>query len=341
MRVFVTDCEGPITKNDNAFELCCHFIPKGEEFFRVLSKYDDYLYYVERRQGYQAGSTLKFVFPFLLAFGLTEEKMLDFSLRTLTIMPKAIEVLRSIRGFMPVFIVSTSYSPYLKALCGLLGISMDHVFCTSFDLRGVEFTERDKKVLRELAQEIASFEVPQDLTHERALKIWERLDTIFFKEGFRYLEGIFSRIETVGAKEKAKAVKEVIKRTGSSLEEVMYVGDSITDFEALKEVKAGGGLSLAFNANRYALEAAEVACLAEDLYPLAVMAYLFHKGGREEVLKAVSDWREVPLLKKGVPREWLSETKVGIISGENLGFWILESENWRKRVRGVKIGELG
>jgi len=341
VKVFVTDCEGPITKNDNAFELCCHFIPKGEELFRVLSRYDDYLYYVEKRQGYQAGTTLKFVFPFLLAFGITEEKMLDFSLRTLTIMPKAIEALRSIRGVMPVFIVSTSYAPYLKALCGILGISMEQVFCTSFDLEGIEFTERDKRALRELAREIASFEVPQDLTHERALKIWERLDAIFFKGGLRYLEGLLSRIETVGAKEKARAVKEVIKRTGSSLQEVMYVGDSITDFEALRDVREGGGLSVAFNANRYALEVAEVACLAEDLYPLAVMAYLFYRGGKEEVLKAAMDWKEVPLLRKGVPSEWLSEAKVGIISKENVAFWVLESESWRKRIRGVKIGELG
>ncbi|HOQ19948.1 MAG TPA: energy-converting hydrogenase A, subunit R, partial [Methanothermobacter sp.] len=28
-KLFVTDCEGPISLNDNAFELASHFIPDG------------------------------------------------------------------------------------------------------------------------------------------------------------------------------------------------------------------------------------------------------------------------------------------------------------------------
>ena len=30
-KIFVTDCEGPITKNDIAFELCYEFIENGEK----------------------------------------------------------------------------------------------------------------------------------------------------------------------------------------------------------------------------------------------------------------------------------------------------------------------
>ena len=40
---FITDCEGPLTLNDNAFELCAHFIEDGDELFKILSLYDDYL----------------------------------------------------------------------------------------------------------------------------------------------------------------------------------------------------------------------------------------------------------------------------------------------------------
>jgi energy-converting hydrogenase A subunit R len=43
MRIFVTDCEGPISKNDNAMELAASFVPQGERFFSLLSKYDDFL----------------------------------------------------------------------------------------------------------------------------------------------------------------------------------------------------------------------------------------------------------------------------------------------------------
>ena len=40
---FITDCEGPLTLNDNAFELSEHFIENGGELFKTLSLYDDYL----------------------------------------------------------------------------------------------------------------------------------------------------------------------------------------------------------------------------------------------------------------------------------------------------------
>ncbi len=32
-RLFVTDCEGPLSLNDNAYEIAKEFIPEGDEFF--------------------------------------------------------------------------------------------------------------------------------------------------------------------------------------------------------------------------------------------------------------------------------------------------------------------
>ena len=40
---FITDCEGPLTLNDNAFEMAAKFIEDGGELFKILSLYDDYL----------------------------------------------------------------------------------------------------------------------------------------------------------------------------------------------------------------------------------------------------------------------------------------------------------
>ena len=33
---FITDCEGPLTLNDNAFELCAHFIEDGMNYLKFL-----------------------------------------------------------------------------------------------------------------------------------------------------------------------------------------------------------------------------------------------------------------------------------------------------------------
>ena len=50
---FITDCEGPLTLNDNAFELAAEFIEDGGELFKFLSLYDDYLVDVVKKENYK------------------------------------------------------------------------------------------------------------------------------------------------------------------------------------------------------------------------------------------------------------------------------------------------
>ena len=52
-RIYVTDCEGPLTRNDNAQEIAERFLPDGAEFFARLSKYDDFLVDVAHKPGLQ------------------------------------------------------------------------------------------------------------------------------------------------------------------------------------------------------------------------------------------------------------------------------------------------
>jgi len=82
-RIFVTDCEGPVTKNDNAAELAEAFIPGGGRFFQKISLYDDYLAEVVRKPGYKAGDTLRLILPFFKAFGLDNHTMIRFSRRNI------------------------------------------------------------------------------------------------------------------------------------------------------------------------------------------------------------------------------------------------------------------
>jgi energy-converting hydrogenase A subunit R len=78
-RIFVFDCEGPISKNDNAYELAANFIPNGDSFFCNVSKYDDVLADVLKKPNYSAGGTLRLILPFLKAYGLTDARMEEFS----------------------------------------------------------------------------------------------------------------------------------------------------------------------------------------------------------------------------------------------------------------------
>jgi len=93
-----TDCEGPISKNDNAMELSEFFIPSGQHFFSIVSKYDDYLADIEKRRGYQAGDTLKLVLPFFKAFGATDEAIRRFSQEHLLLLPGDLDVVAVATG---------------------------------------------------------------------------------------------------------------------------------------------------------------------------------------------------------------------------------------------------
>jgi len=73
MKQINLDCEGPITKNDNALEISRYFLPEGEKFFSLLSRYDDFLTDIIKRKGYRAGTTLAFIIPFLKAYGATNK----------------------------------------------------------------------------------------------------------------------------------------------------------------------------------------------------------------------------------------------------------------------------
>jgi len=76
---FITDCEGPLTLNDNAFELSAKFIENGDELFKILSLYDDYLVDVVKKENYKAGNTLKLILPFFVVENIKNRDMIDFS----------------------------------------------------------------------------------------------------------------------------------------------------------------------------------------------------------------------------------------------------------------------
>ncbi|GAG80507.1 unnamed protein product, partial [marine sediment metagenome] len=88
--------------------------------------------------------------------------------------------------------------------------------------------------------------------------------------------------------EKAKAVVDSLK--GREISQVMYVGDSITDVEALRLVSDGGGVSISFNGNSYALKAAQIACISPHTLPLEILGEVFSGEGKEGVLKVAKNW---------------------------------------------------
>ena len=358
-RQFNTDCEGPISKNDNAMELAASFIPDGQRFFSLTSKYDDFLADVEKRADYKAGDTLKLILPFLKAHGMTNAEMVDYSTENILLVQGAVETLRFVNALMPSFIVSTSYEPYLDALCRSVGFPMDHVYCTKVNIDAYPLGREEGTRLRALASEIAGMKMIswadeatgiEDLSPEDQATV-RRLHRVFWEEIASMEVGrVFEEVNPVGGVEKANAVADSLKRTGGELPDVIYVGDSITDVQAFQLVRNGGGVAVSFNGNGYAIRSADICCMSKDTVVLDLLASLFHRRGRDGVLALAEGWSRSRVKERDIEGELevrlrsISDEdfpRVELIAESNIGRLIEESEGFRKRVRGVEIGSLG
>ena len=358
-RVFVSDCEGPISKNDNAFELAENFIPNGDKFFTNISLYDDVLADSLNKPGYNAGSTLKLILPFFKAYGVTDSQMEEFSAKNILLIANSQATLRYAQAIADSFIVSTSYEHYIKALCKTVDFPYKHTYCTKVRLDKCAITPQEKERLRKTAQEIAQMhliEIPQaaktledfSVRDQAAIK---RLDEIFWNEIPKMFIGkSVIDVVTVGGEQKAEAIRDVAKRLDVHLEDVMYVGDSITDVEAFKLVRASGGLTVSFNGNSYAVKNAEMAVQSESNLVTAAIVDLFCKLGKEKTLMALNLWNFDVLKKNQVDEALLKQLstiyldclpKVQIVTAKNMESLIKESSAFRKKVRGVAIGRLG
>lgn len=358
-RVFVSDCEGPISKNDNAFELAGHFIPDGRRFFTVLSRYDDVLADVVKREGYTAGGTLKLILPFLKAYGASNQEMKAYSSEHILLVPGAKETLKFVQERMPSFLVSTSYEQYIHSLCDLVDFPFENTYCTQLNLDKYEIEEKEKKQLDELAEEISKMLIIEIRKNTKSLSdlpkecrdVVERLDEIFWKEISDMRIGkVLREVDPVGGFEKAKALQDISARLNRNLCDFMYVGDSITDVSVFQIVREAGGLTVSFNGNAYAIREAEIAVLSENSVVTSILADIFKRFGKEGVMRLAEEWGASTLEKHNVDST-LSESlmemypeclpMVETITADNMTRLMKESSTFRKTVRGKAVGRLG
>jgi energy-converting hydrogenase A subunit R len=358
-RIFISDCEGPISKNDNAYEITARFVPNGDKLFALISKYDDALADVLKRLGYSAGNTLKLILPFLKAYDVTDRQMEKFSAQNLILIANSKDTLQHVRAVASAFIVSTSYEHYIKALCRALDFPYENTYCTKLRLDKYVVSEKEKVRLKDIAKEIAQMHMiaipPAAKTVEDFSAADQetigRLDAIFWSEiASMGLGKIFSDVTTVGGSQKAEAIEDAVEGLGAQLSDVMYVGDSITDVEAFKLVRENGGLTVSFNGNQYAVKNAEAAVLSENSTVTAVIADLFCNVGKQQTLQVLENWSRETLRKSAVSQPLLDKffalypaalPKVQIVTAENMETLAKESSEFRKKVRGESIGRLG
>ncbi len=357
----VTDCEGPLALNDNAFELCRDFLgPGGVRFFRQVSRFDDFLGGVLKKPGYRNGDTLKLILPFLLARGLTQEKLADYCRQTMKLVPGAKSCYRFLHSQnLPLFEISTSYRPFAEAVGRKLGFAPERIFATEVDLNRYRVSEGEAARLEELLLEIAraeEIELPPEARAEEDLPpatraVIRRLDEIFFQEIPALPIGrLYQDVQPVGGEEKAEALRRSLAVTGLKMADVVYVGDSITDVEAFRAVRAGGGVSISFNGNHYAVAAAEFVVAADSAWPVALLAAIFSRWGKAGLLELAESTRAGHQKIIALP-ELILEAIVTGMQGVTFNYYLSGSSKkdraladslaMRARLRGEEVATLG
>ena len=148
------DLEGPLSPQDNAYELMKLF-PNGDKIFEVISRYDDLLA-LEGREGYEPGDTLALIVPFLVLHDISEKDIAVLATKA-SLTDGAAELVSWLQSrSWRVFCISTSYERYAIHVTHKLGIYAHNVACTPFPLDKFRATlhEEDSALLQQVEQDI-------------------------------------------------------------------------------------------------------------------------------------------------------------------------------------------
>ncbi|MBR6992530.1 MAG: hypothetical protein IKH85_00470 [Methanobrevibacter sp.] len=343
---FITDCEGPLTLNDNAFELSANFIENGDELFKILSLYDDYLVDVVKKEGYKAGNTLKLILPFFVSENLSNDDLIDFSQNHIFAVNDSKFLLSYLKKAMNTYIVSTSYGQYIEAISNYMELPFENTFYTKVNLDNLTLTIEELEKINEFKELI--LDNPDD---------YELFDRIFFSEITEM--GIYEeikKIDVVGGEGKKLAIDEIIERDGINVNEILYIGDSITDVEPLDFARKNNGISISFNGNEYPLRVAEIAIVSPSAVTTAVIASIYINTDKNNVLKFIDDYNvskdmenlfDSYEIDSEVKKEFFSTFDgkdypiIQIISDDNYEDILKVSKEMRNNIRGEDIGGLG
>jgi energy-converting hydrogenase A subunit R len=283
--VICFDLEGPLSPQDNAYEVMGLF-ENGLRVFETISRYDDLLA-LDEKEGYEAGDTLSLIAPFLVHHKITEKNITEVSKKAVLVdgAKGLIEDLQ-IKDW-EVYIISTSYEQHALNIGNQLGVPKEKIYCTCFplDKYNQEFQDTDQSLIAEAEKEILEMYPPIN-----DMKVKMRLDRFFWGNLPKTPLGrVMEEMKVVGGQRKVDAVKIIAEKHNVDISDIIVVGDSITDLKMLDAVNKAGGLSVAFNGNKYAIPKATMGLATTNMLDLLNILAHWKDGGREATIAAFSD----------------------------------------------------
>jgi len=299
------DLEGPLSPQDNAYELMKLF-PNGDKVFEVISRYDDLLA-LEEREGYEPGDTLALIIPFLVLHNISEKDITALATKA-SLTDGAAELISQLQSrSWRVFCISTSYEQYAVHITHKLGIYAHNVACTLFPLDRFHGTlhKEDSSLLQQTEQDILTMNPVDDDD-----RIKQRLDYFFWEKlPTTDLGMAIKEVKPVGGRRKVVALDKFADKYEQPLSKWVVIGDSITDFRMLQAVEAAGGLAVAFNANEYALSHATMSLASTSISDLMEVSEAWQKGGRKGAEKIVKEKEKIRGTGDSGYFHWLSGSK--------------------------------
>jgi len=283
MKFIAFDLEGPLSPQDNAYDLMGLF-PQGRKVFEIISRYDDLLT-LEGKTGYEPGDTLALIVPFLVYHGVKESDIITLANKA-NFIHGAIDLIPDlISAGWKVFCITTTYRQYCSILVQRLGIPTENLAGTNFPLDRLAKTavETDFSLVARVEQEIIKLSPSDDVKIKRILDrfYWEQLPRTKFGP-------LIAEVKPVGGRRKTEALQQFAIQVGQPLSRWVAVGDSITDFRMFQTVESAGGMAIAFNANEYALPYATISLATTDSRDLLPVLVRWATGGRLAVADYVA-----------------------------------------------------
>lgn len=305
MNFICFDLEGPLSPQDNAYELMKLF-PNGDKIFEVISRYDDLLT-LEEREDCEPGDTLALIAPFLILHNISRDNIATLAAEASLTggAAKLISWLES-KGWK-VFCISTTYEQYAIHITQKLGIYAHNVACTPFPIDKLKQTlgKEDTKLLQQAEEDILKMYPPAN--DERIKQSLDR----FFREKLPATElgEAIKQVKPIGGRRKVAALNRFAEKYGEPLSRWVAIGDSITDFRMLQAVEREGGLAIAFNANEYALPYATMGLASTLISDLTEVLPAWQKGYRKEIEKVIREKEKIGGREDRGYFHWLSGRK--------------------------------
>ncbi|MFC1981974.1 hypothetical protein ACFLUN_00655 [Chloroflexota bacterium] len=272
----------------------------------IISRYDDLLT-LEEKEGYEPGDTLALIVPFLILHNISEENITTLAAQaTLTGGADKLVSWLQYNGWK-VFCISTTYQQYALHITQKLGIYAHNVASTPFPLDKLRITlcKKDRELLKQVEGEILTM---QPVTDDDKIK--QKLDSFFWEKlPATGLGMAIKEVKPVGGRRKVTALNRFAETHAQPLARWMVVGDSITDFRMLRAVDEAGGISVAFNANKYALPYSTMSLASTFISDLMEVLPAWQKNQRKGVEKVVKDREKAGSKENRGYFHWLSGRK--------------------------------